>query len=65
MKKKKQKKKKDESMFWLFGILQAITMFLIVFFILRETGIGLSSQITLGVALAVFTLIVEYIIYEK
>jgi len=58
--------KKQNNIFWIFGILQAITLALIIFFILQALNtIGRDTQIILSVFFPAFLLIVEYIIYSK
>jgi len=54
-----------KNIFWIFGILQAITLGLIIFFILQSSSIGKDTQIVLSVLFPVFTLIVEYMIYSE
>ena len=58
--------KKENNIFLVFGALQAITLGLIVFFVLQglET-IGKDTQIVLSVLFPIFLLIVEYMIYSK
>ena len=48
-----------------FGDRKAITLGLIVFFLLETTSIGKDSSILLSVLFPVFTLIIEYMIYSK
>ena len=62
----------NTKIFWVFGILQNITLGIIIFLIFRslnmikgESVIGLDTQILLSVAFPLFLLIVEYIIYSK
>ena len=55
----------NKNIFYIFGILQAITLGLIVFFILGTTNIGGDTSIVLSVFFPLFTLIVEYITYSK
>jgi len=55
----------DNNIFYIFGILQAMTLGLIIFFILQTTNIGRDTTILLSVLFPIFTLIVEYIIYSK
>ena len=55
----------NKKIFYIFGILQAITLGLIIFFILQTTNIGRDTNIVLSVLFPVFTLIVEYMIYSK
>jgi hypothetical protein len=56
---------KNKTIFWIFGILQAIILGLIIFFILQTTSIGKDTSIVLSILFPVFTLIIEYMIYEK
>ena len=62
----------NTKIFWIFGILQNMTLGVIIFLIFRslnmikgESVIGLDTQILLSVAFPLFLLIVEYIIYSK
>ncbi len=55
----------DKNIFYIFGILQAMTLGLIIFFILRTTNIGMDTNILLSVLFPICTLIVEYMIYSK
>ena len=56
----------DKNLFWIFGSLQAITLGLIIFFILHALNtIGLDTQILLSILFPLFMLIVEYLIYSK
>jgi len=55
----------DNNIFYIFGILQAMTLGLIIFFILQTTNIGRDTTILLSVLFPIFTLIVEYMIYSK
>ncbi len=58
--------KKENSMFLVFGAFQAITLGLIVFFILRGLNtIGKDTQVVLSVLFPAFLLTVEYMIYSK
>jgi len=54
-----------KNIFYIFGILQAITLGLIIFFILQTTSIGRDTSIVLSVLFPIFTLIIEYMIYSK
>ena len=56
---------KNKNLFYIFGILQAITLGLIIFFILQTTTIGMDTAITLSVLFPICTLIIEYMIYSK
>jgi len=53
------------NIFWIFGILQTITLGLIIFFILQTTTIGKDTSIFLSIVFPIFTLIIEYLIYSK
>lgn len=54
------------NVFWIFGVLQAVILGLIIFFILRGLGnIGKDTQIVLSVLFPLFSLILEYMIYSK
>jgi len=55
----------EKKIFYIFGILQAIILGLIIFFILGTTSIGKDTNILLSVLFSVFTLIIEYMIYSK
>jgi len=55
----------DKNIFYIFGILQAILLGLIIFFILQTTNIGMDTNVLLSVLFPVFTLIIEYMIYSK
>ena len=55
----------NKNVFYIFGILQAITLGLIIFFILQTTNIERDTNIVLSVLFPIFTLIVEYMIYSK
>jgi len=55
----------EKKIFYIFGILQAIILGLIIFFILGTTSIGKDTNILLSVLFPVFTLIIEYMIYSK
>ncbi len=55
----------NKNIFYIFGSLQAITLGLIVFFILRTTNIGKDTSILLSILFPLFTVIIEYIIYSK
>ena len=56
---------KDKNMFLQFGILQAIILGLIIFFMLGTANIGRDSRIVLSVLFPIFTLKIEYMIYSK
>jgi len=55
----------DKNLFLIFGILQAITLGLIVFFVLQTTTIGRDTRIVLSVLFPLFLLVIEYMIYRK
>ena len=55
----------NKNIFYIFGILQTITLGLIVFFMLGITDIGRDTSLVLSVLFPLSTLIVEYIIYSK
>jgi len=56
---------KNQKLFCVFGILQIITLGLILFFILQTTSIGKDTSIVLSILFPVLTLIIEYMIYSK
>lgn len=63
---------KEKRVFWIFGILQSITLGLIIFLVFKSLNaiaevkvIGLDTQILLSVLFPIFLLIVEYVIYSK
>lgn len=58
--------------FWIFGILQSLTLGIIIFLLFRsfnslkgDSVLGSDTQILLSIAFPLFLLIVEYIIYTK
>lgn len=58
--------------FWIFGILQSLSLGIIIFLLFRSLNlikgdsiIGLDTRILLSVAFPLFLLLVEYIIYTK
>jgi hypothetical protein len=60
------------SVFWIFGILQSISLGAIIFLVFRalnmingEAVIGLDTQILLSLSFPLFLLIVEYILYKR
>jgi hypothetical protein len=62
----------NEKIFWIFGILQSISLGTIIFLIFRSLNmisevevIGLDTQILLSILFPAFLLIVEYLIYSK
>ena len=63
---------RNEKIFWIFGILQSLSLGAIIFLVFRSLNmisevevIGLDTQILLSILFPVFLLIVEYIIYSK
>ncbi|MCK5416280.1 hypothetical protein KAI92_02535 [Candidatus Parcubacteria bacterium] len=55
----------NKNIFYIFGNLQAITLGLIIFFILGTTDIGKDTAITLSILFPLFTVMIEYLIYSK
>ena len=60
----------NEKIFWIFGILQSISLGTIIFLVFRSLNIineveviGLDTQILLSILFLVFLLIVEYLKY--
>jgi hypothetical protein len=58
--------------FWIFGILQSVSLGLIIFFLFQTLknissaeSIGLDTQILLSISFPLFLLITEYLIYSK
>ncbi|MEA3500200.1 MAG: hypothetical protein U9R41_04175 [Candidatus Marinimicrobia bacterium] len=58
--------------FWIFGILQSLSLGTIIFLIFKslnlingENVIGVDTQILLSISFPLWLLIVEYIIYSK
>ena len=63
---KGEKMKKENKIFLVFGAFQAITLGLIVFFILQGLNtIGKDTQVLLSVLFPAFLLTVEYMIYSR
>ena len=57
---------KDKSLFLVFGFIQAASLAFIVYFILGAlSAVGSDTQVVLSCVFALFTLIVEYMIYSK
>ncbi len=52
-----------ESIFWIFGTLQAMILGVIIFLLLSDYGTD--TRILLSVLFPAFTLIIEYMIYSK
>lgn len=58
--------KKENNIFWIFGILQAATLGLIVYFVLQGASvIGKDTQLVLSILFPLFLLLVEYLIFSK
>ena len=62
----------SKNIFWIFGILQSLSLGTIIFIVFRSLNmisgaqvIGLDAQISLSITFPLFLLIVEYIIYSK
>ena len=62
----------NTKIFWIFGILQSISLGIIIFLLFRalnlikgESVIGMDTQILLSISFPLFLLIIEYIIYKK
>jgi hypothetical protein len=62
----------NAKIFWIFGILQSISLGVIIFLIFRslnvikgESIIGLDTCIVLSIVFPLFLLLVEYIIFTK
>jgi len=62
----------NEKIFWIFGILQSISLGIIIFLIFNSLNmiseikvIGSDTQILLSILFPLFLLIVEYLIYSK
>jgi hypothetical protein len=61
-----ENKESSVKIFWIFGILQSVTLGLIIFFVLRAlAAVGSDTRIVLSVLFPLFLLIVEYLIYSK
>ncbi|MFH1505378.1 MAG: hypothetical protein ABIE94_00095 [archaeon] len=57
---------KNHTLFLIFGIVQAATLGLIVFFILNAMNtLGMDTQILLSILFPLCLLVVEYMIYVK
>lgn len=59
-------------LFWIFGILQNLTLSVIIFLLFRalnqingQNVIGLDTQILLCITFPLFTLLTEYLIFVK
>ena len=62
----------NKKIFWIFGILQSISLGIIIFLLFRslnlikaENVIGSDTQILLSISFPLFLLLVEYIVYTK
>ena len=62
----------NKNLFWIFGILQGLTLATIIYLLFRSLNliaatdvIGLDTQILLSVLFPTFLLIIEYMIYSK
>ncbi len=60
------------SVFWIFGILQSLSLGMIVFLFFRALNlingasvVGLDTQIVMSVSFPLFLLLVEYVIFAK
>ena len=60
------------SIFWIFGIIQSLSLGVIIFIVFKSLNmiseaqvIGLDAQISLSIVFPLFLLMVEYIIYSK
>ncbi len=58
--------------FWIFGILQSLSLGIIIFLLFRslnlikgECVIGLDTQILLSIVFPLFLLLVEYVVFSK
>ncbi|MBK5252808.1 MAG: hypothetical protein JJE29_09285 [Peptostreptococcaceae bacterium] len=61
-----------KELFWVFGVLQSVSLGTIIFLMFRGLGmingehiIGLDTNITLSITFPLFLLIIEYLIYSK
>jgi len=64
--------KRKATIFWIFGVLQAVVLGSIIFLVFKSLNsistvkvIGLDTQILLSILFPLFLLIVEYLIYSK
>jgi len=62
----------SKKIFWIFGILQSLSLGMIVFLLFKslslikgEQVIGMDTQVVLSIAFPLFLLLVEYVIYMK
>jgi hypothetical protein len=61
-----------KTIFWIFGILQSLSLGVIIFIVFKSLNmisdaqvIGLDAQISLSIVFPLFLLMVEYLIYSK
>ncbi len=61
-----------QTLFWIFGILQSLSLSIIIFLLFRaliqikgENIVGLDTQILMSISFPLFLLLVEYTIYTK
>ena len=62
----------NTKIFWIFGILQSLSLGIIIFLLFRslnlikgECVIGLDTQILLSIVFPLFLLLVEYVVFSK
>lgn len=62
----------NTKIFWIFGILQSLSLGIIIFVLFRgfqliggSSIVGLDTQIVLSITFPLFLLITEFIIYKK
>ena len=63
---------KSRSVFWIFGVLQSLSMGFLIFVVFRSMNVlhgsavvGGDTQVVLSVAFPLFLLLVEYVIYSR
>mgnify|MGYP000606691186 CR=1 FL=1 len=61
-----------KGLFWIFGLLQTLSLGVIIFLIFRGLNqlgegnvIGLDAQLVLSIVFPIFLLLVEYLIFNK
>lgn len=61
-----------KNIFWIFGVLQSVSLGIIIFFIFNglnnlseDKVIGLDTQLLLSVMFPLFLLLTQYVIYSK
>ena len=59
----RRRARNNEGVFFIFAMLQALSLGFIVFFLLGGSGIGPDTRIVLSILFPLFTFIVEYIIF--